>query len=161
LSLRGSILEEFAGDLEYHPRRGVLYFILAVGAFAFWYFAPAERKFTATSIVFALGSITLLLKGVFLVRKSSEGIGMTQADFDALASGGKKKSLGEIPEQAAQIVQDFGAGSLLLWPFLNSARDLDASWVDPPVLRVFVTGGVLFAGGWVIRRLTRPTSLQN
>jgi MTH538 TIR-like domain (DUF1863) len=73
LSFRGSILEEFAGDLEYHPRRGALYLILAASAFSFWYFTPPGRKFTPTPIVFALGAITLLLKGVFLLRKSSEG----------------------------------------------------------------------------------------
>jgi hypothetical protein len=161
LSLRGSILEEFAGDLEYHPRRAVIYFFLAASAFAFWYFAPPERKFTATPIVFALGSITLLLKGIFLVRKSSEGLGMTQSDFDELESGANKKSLGEIPGQVAQIVQDFGAGSVLLWPLLNSAKDVDASWVDPPLLRVIAIGGGMFVAGWLIRRLTRATALQH
>jgi hypothetical protein len=63
-------------------------------------------------LVFALGSITLLLKGVFLLRKSSEGIGMTQSDFDALQS--VKKPLPSIPNQAAQILQDFAAGPFFL-----------------------------------------------
>jgi hypothetical protein len=153
LSFRGSILEEFAGDLEYHPRRGALYLILAGAAFSFWYFTPPERKFTATPIVFALGAITLLLKGVFLLRKSSEGVGMPQSDFDALQSA--KKTLPSIPEQTAQVLQDFGAGSMLLWPLLNSAKDIDASWTDPPLLRVFLSGAILFATGWLTRCLTR------
>lgn len=155
MSFRESILEEFAGDLEYHPRRAVLYLILAAGAFSFWYFTPHDRKFTYTPIVFALGSITLLLKGVFLLRKSSEGIGMVQSDFDALRSA--PKSLPSLPEQAAQILQDFGAGSMLLWTLLllDSVRDFDASWTDPPTIRVFFSGAVLFATGWLTRRLTR------
>jgi len=70
LSFRSSILEEFAGDLEYHPRRAALYLILAAAAFSFFYFTPPDRKFTPTPIVFALGAITLRLKGVFLLRKS-------------------------------------------------------------------------------------------
>jgi hypothetical protein len=153
LSFRGSILEEFAGDLEYHPRRAVLYLILAAAAFSFWYFTPADGKFTPTPIVFALGAITLLLKGAFLLRKSSEGVGMTQSDFDALQSA--KKTLPSISEQTAQLLQDFGAGSMLLWPLLNSAKDIDASWTDPPLLRVFLSGAILFATGWLTRRLTR------
>jgi hypothetical protein len=153
LSFRGSILEEFAGDLEYHPRRAVLYFVLGAAAFSFWYFTSPDRKFTYTPIVFALGSVTLLIKGVFLLRKSSEGIGMTQPDFDALQSS--DKHLPSLPEQTAQVVQDFGAGSLLLWPVLDSAKDIDASWTDPPLLSVFLSGATLFAAGWLTRRLTR------
>jgi hypothetical protein len=153
LSFRESIWEEFAGDLEYHPRRAVLYLILAAGASSFWYFAPPDRKFTYTPLVFALGSITLLLKGIFLLRKSSEGIGMVQSDFEALK--GAKKHLPSVPEQAAQLLQDFGAGSMLLWPLLNAARDFDAAWTDPPIFRVFLSGAVLFGTGWLTRRLTR------
>ncbi len=154
MSLRSRIFEEFAGDLEYHPRRAVLYFTLAAASLSFFYFTPPERRFTYTPIVFALGSITLLLKGVFLLRRSSEGIGMVQSDFDAMQS--TKKSLPSLPEQAAQILQDFGAGSLLGWPLLHSAKDFDASWTDPPIFRVFLSGAVLFALGWLTRHLTRP-----
>jgi hypothetical protein len=154
MSLRGSILDEFAGDLEYHPRRAAIYLILAAAAISFWYFTPTDRKFTYAPLVFALGSATLVLKGIFLLRKSSEGIGMTQSDFDALRSA--KKQLPSLPEQFAQGIQDFGAGSLLLWPFLQSAKDIDASWTNPPILQIFLSGGVLFATGWLTRRLTRP-----
>ena len=78
---------------------------------------------------------------------------MTQSDFDALQS--VRKILPSIPEQTAQLLQDFGAGSMLLWPLLNSAKDIDASWTDPPILRVFLSGAILFATGWLTRRLTR------
>ena len=48
VSLREFFFENFAGDLEYHPRRAALYLVLAVAAAAFWFFSPAETKFTAT-----------------------------------------------------------------------------------------------------------------
>lgn len=155
MSLRASILDEFAGDLEYHPRRAMVYFALAVAAFSFWYFAPQEIKFTALPIVFGFGSLTLLLKGIFLLRKSSEGLGLTQEEFDALSSLEGRKALPQISEQVAQILQDFGAGSILLWPMLNRGKDIDATWSDPPRVPVFVCGAVLFGLGWAIRRLTR------
>ncbi len=154
MSLRESLFENFAGDLEYHPRRGLLYLFLAGAVLSFWLFSPAETKFTTTPLVFVRGSLTLCLKGIFLLRKSSEGIGLTQSDIDALSSSSRSKRLPEIPTQAAQIVQDFGAGSLLLWPLLNIGRDIDQSWADPPRVPVFLAGVVLFGLGWLIRRLT-------
>ena len=117
MTLRESFLENFAGDLEYHPRRAVLYLGLAVAALGFWIFCPPETKFTALPLVFLLGSLTLVLKGVFLLRKSSQGLGLTSSELAGLSDPSKRKSLPSVPNQAAQIVQDFGAGSLLLWPF--------------------------------------------
>jgi len=117
VTLRESFLENFAGDLEYHPRRAVLYLGLAVAALGFWIFCPPETKFTALPLVFLLGSLTLVLKGVFLLRKSSQGLGLTSSELAGLSDPSKRKSLPSVPNQAAQIVQDFGAGSLLLWPF--------------------------------------------
>jgi hypothetical protein len=49
VSLREFFFENFAGDLEYHPRRAALYLALAVAAAAFWFFSPPETKFTATA----------------------------------------------------------------------------------------------------------------
>ena len=154
MSLRERLLEEFAGDLEYHPRRAFVYFLLAATAAALWIFAPANLKFTPTPLVFALGSLTLAAKGIFLLRKSSEGLGMSEDDHAALSFPSSHKSLPGLPMQAAQIAQDFGAGSLLLWPLLNVAKDIDGSWADPPLLAVFLSGAVLFALGWLIRRFT-------
>jgi hypothetical protein len=161
MSLRESIFEEFAGDLEYNPRRAAIYFALAAAAFSFWYFTPADNKFTTTPLVFALGSLTLLLKAVFLCRKSSEGLGLTQDDVEALSSRAGGKVLPQIPEQASQVVQDFGAGSLLLWSLLLGAKDVNASWSNPPLLPVVLCGATLFALGWLIRRLTRANSITN
>jgi hypothetical protein len=153
VNLRQFLSENFAGDLEYHPRRAAIYLLLGAASACFWYFSPATSKFTVTPLVFLLGAITLVTKGVFLLRKSSEGLGLTESDWQALSDPANRKPLPELPEQFAQVVQDFGAGSLLLWPLLNLAGDIDRSWINPPKFKVFVTGAVLFFFGWLIRKL--------
>jgi hypothetical protein len=74
VTLRDVFIENFAGDLEHHPRRAVLYFALAVASFCFWIFSPSNTQFTTVPLVLALGGIALLIKGIFLMRKSSEGL---------------------------------------------------------------------------------------
>ena len=106
MTLGEFFLENFAGDLEYHPRRAGVYLILGIAAVCFWIFSPPNTKFTAIPLVAALGSLTLFLKGVFLLRKSSEGIGLSEQEVTKLSDN--RKSLPSIPHQAAQIVQDFG-----------------------------------------------------
>ena len=154
MSIREFFLENFAGDLEYHPRRAALYVVMALAAACFWFFSPAESKFTAIPLAFALGAITLLTKGIFLLRRSSEGLGLYENDLAALSEQATRKHLPSLPAQAAQIVQDFGTGPLLLWPLLNVGKDIDQSWSDPPRLHVFAMGGIFFLLGWTIRRLT-------
>ena len=155
MDLRGFLLENFAGDLEYHPRRAAIYFALAVGAACLWFFSPSEARFTAVPLVFVLGCITLLGKGIFLLRPSSEGIGLSQTELANLASSAKRKKLPEFPVQAAQIVQDFGTGGLLLWPLVGLGKGLDSTWTNPPELRVFAIGVLLFGIGWAFRRFKR------
>jgi hypothetical protein len=94
----------------------------------------------------------LLTKGIFLLRKSSEGWGLTESELAKLSDPVSRKPLPTIPWQAAQILQDFGVGCLLLWPLLNIAKDVDASWTNPPTLQLFCTGAILFLLGWIIRR---------
>ena len=154
MTLREFFLENFAGDLEYHPRRAALYLSLGASALCFWMFSPPETKFTTLPLVFALGTLTLLLKGIFLLRKSSEGLGLTQPELADLSDPSNRKSLPSLTNQAAQIVQDFGVGPLLLWPLLNMGKDIDHSWNNPPRFPVFITGAILFFLGWLIRRLT-------
>jgi len=154
VTLREFFFENFTGDLEYHPRRAVLYLGLAVAALCFWIFSPPDAKFSTLPLVFVLGSVTLLLKGIFLLRKSSEGLGLTTSELADLSDPSNRKSLPSVPNQAAQIVQDFGAGSLLLWPLLNVGQDIDHSWSNPPRVHVFLTGAILFVLGWLVRRLT-------
>jgi hypothetical protein len=159
VTLREFFLENFAGDLEYHPRRAVLYLSLATTALCFWLFSPSETKFTDIPLVFILGSLTLLLKGIFLLRKSSEELGLSEQELADLSGPTNRKKLPSIAAQAAQIVQDFGTGAFLLWPLLNMGKYIDNSWSDPPRLRVFLAGAVLFSFGWLIRRLTSsPTA---
>jgi len=154
MTLREFFWENIASDLEYHPRRAVLYLSLGIAALCFWIFSPFETKFTAIPLVFALGSLTLLLKGIFLLRKSSEGLGLSQQELADLSHPTNRKSFPSIATQAAQIVQDFGTGAFLLWPLLNVGKEIDNSWNDPPSFSVFLTGAILFLLGWLIRRLT-------
>ena len=71
MDIREFFLENFAGDLEYHPRRGIVYLALAVGAACFWIFSASGNKFTPVPLVFGLGSLTLLGKGIYLLRPST------------------------------------------------------------------------------------------
>ena len=158
MTLREFSLENFAGDLEYHPRRAVLYLSLATAAFCFWAFSPSEGKFTAVPLVFAFGSLTLLLKGIFLLRKSSEGLGLSEQELANLSGPTNRNRLPSTATQAAQIVQDFGTGAFLLWPLLNIFRDIDNSSDHPPRFPVFLTGAILFLLGWLIRRLASSSS---
>ena len=153
MTLREFFLENLAGDLEYYPRRGMLYLGLAGAALCFWIFSPPETKFSVT-LVFGLGSLTLLLKGIFLLRKSSEGLGLTQSELDDLSDASNRKNLPSFPNQAAQIVQDSGVGPLLLWPLLSAGKDIDRNWINLPRVPIFLTVAVLFSWGWLIRRLT-------
>jgi hypothetical protein len=84
-----------------------------VAAGAYWVFSPASAKFTATPLVFILGSLTVLFKGIFLLRPSSEGIGLSQQELEEARSSARHKGLPSIPAQAAQIAQDFGTGGFL------------------------------------------------
>lgn len=154
VDIREFVLENFAGDLEYHPRRAAVYLVLAAGAASFWIYTPWENKFTTVPLVFALGCLTLLGKGIYLLRPSSEGIGLSHTELAELAKTARRKSLPSLPAQAAQIVQDFGSGGVFLWPFSRIGKDIDVAWGNPQELRVFAVGAVLFVLGWAIRRLT-------
>jgi hypothetical protein len=160
VGIREFFLQNFAGDLEYHPRRAAIYLLLAVRAAGFWILTLPESKFTTVPLAFALGSLTLLGKGIFLLRRSSEGLGLSHAELAEPATTPKRKSLPPFPEQAAQIVQDFGTGGLLLWPLLGWGKDVDSAWSSPPELRVFLVGAFLFGLGWVIRRYTKNEKPQ-
>jgi len=154
VNFREFFLENFAGDLEYHPRRATLYLSLGSVALCSWVFSAHATKFTVIPLVVVLGSLTLLLKGIFLLRKSSEGLALSPQEIVALSDSSNRKSLPSITAQAAQITQDFGTGAFLLWPLLNVAKDIDQSWSNPPLLQVFLTGAILFLLGWIIRRVT-------
>jgi len=155
VDIREFFLENFAGDLEYHPRRAAIYLALATGAGCFWIFSPTESKFTTVPLVFALGSLTLVSKGIYLLRPSSEGIGLSLTELAELGTAAKRKNLPSLATQAAQIVQDFGTGGLLLWPLLNFGVDINQAWNSPPRWPVFLVGAFFFGLGWVVRRFTQ------
>lgn len=154
MSMRDSLLENLAGDLEYHPRRAILYLAIAAATTSFWIFSPSENKLEYVPLVFALGGLALLVKGILLFRKSSEGIGLSENEISNLSGTYKRKNLPPMPSQAAQLLQDFGAGPLLLWPILKLGSDANNAENNPIVFQVLVTGGILFGLGWLVRRLT-------
>src|SRR5258708_1092095 len=104
MSFRDSLLDNSAADLEYHPPRGASYLVLAAAPFCRFFLPPADIRFPAPSVFFAFGGITLLSKGLFLCRKSSGGLGLTETALNNLSS---RKDLPSIPNLAAQVVQDF------------------------------------------------------
>lgn len=159
MDLRASVLENFAGDLEFHPKRGALYLGLGAAALCYWILAPSNEKFTVVRSVFGLGSAALFLKGVFLLRKTSEGLGLSQMDLARLSDSASRKPLPSTPCLVAQIVQDFGAGGLLLGPVLHVARDA-VKPSEPLVLPVFLIGLALFLVGWSVRRFTSSAPIQ-
>jgi hypothetical protein len=161
VNLREFLLENFAGDLQYHPRRALLYLLLGVASACYWAFSPEDGKLNVIPLVFILGSLTLLVKGIFLFRPSSEGVGLSQQEVEEARAAGSRKGFPPIATQAAQIVQDFGTGGFLLWPLLALAKDIDQSWDNPPRFAVFVSGGALFVVGWLVRRLTSSSTAQN
>ena len=152
VSVREFFLENFAGDLEYHPRRAIVYLALGIASASFWFFSPQDRKAMVVPSIFALGALTLFAKGIFLLRRSSEGLGLSHQEREALSAPSQRKRLPPIAAQLAQVLQDFGAGALLLWPLLRFGNDIDHSWKTPPLLPVFLCGGAIFALGWIMRR---------
>jgi hypothetical protein len=155
VDVREYLMDNIAGDLEYHPRRALLYLALAACAACFWYLSPRESQFTSVPLVIGFGSLSLAVKGVFLMRRSSEGLGLSEQDRAALSEVARRKVSPPLPSQAAQVLQDFGTGPMLLWPFIDSFRNItrDAAG-KTPVLLVFFVGAILFGAGWLIRRLT-------
>jgi len=155
MTLREQVLDEISGDLEYHPRRGVLYLFLAVCSFAVAINLPLPGE-PAVRLTFALGGLALLLKASLLFRKSSEGLALTQRELDDLSAPENRKPLPALPVLAARVVQDFGAGVLLFTPFLQYVRSKDERWHIPWLLPVFGAGAVLFALGWLVRYIAEP-----
>ena len=134
MTLREFFFEDFARDREYHPRRAVLYWGLAWRPCAF----GSSLRGKPNSALFLLSSFSAALrffyiKDIFLLRKSSQGLGFTPSELADISDPSNHKTLPSVPNQAAQIVQDFGASSRA---------------------PVFLSGSILFFLGWFIRRLT-------
>jgi hypothetical protein len=164
MDFRGFLFDELIGDLEYHPKRGLLYLGLGTASLCYWIFTPPDDRFSTAPLLFGLGSLALLLKGVFFLRRSSEGIDtsqqglkLSQTEAPEIYSAPPGKQLPPVPVLAAQTVQDFGAGPCLSWPLLHLADRANESW-DLPALPVFLAGAVVFSLGWLLRRFALSQS---
>jgi hypothetical protein len=159
VTIREFLMENFAGDLEYHPRRAMLYLSLGIAAACFWKFSPHEARFTAIPLIFVLGSLTLFVKGIFLFRRSSEGLGLSHQELTDLSSPSRRKNLPSITAQAAKVVQDFGTGAFFALAFAQRRQRYRPFLGNPPRFSVFLSGAALFFLGWLIRRFTSPPSV--
>jgi len=61
--------------------------------FAFGFSHPPNVQFTTIPLVFALGALALLIKGIFLMRKSSEGLGLSDQELADLSNPANRKRL--------------------------------------------------------------------
>jgi hypothetical protein len=83
-------------------------------ALCYWVFSPSETRFTVIPLVFALGRLTLLDKGVFLLRNSSEGLGLSEQELAKLSDPAVRKTLPPLPKPlklfriSAQVSYSFG-----------------------------------------------------
>ena len=152
---REKLFADFAEDLEYHPRRGYLYLGLAVFSAMPWFLMPRGSGFTLVPLVFVLGGFGLFLKGIYLFRKSSEGIGLSFEEEVGMEEKAKQKRLPSFPREVAQIIQDFGMGVALLAPMLGVSRDLDSIFGNHPKLVVMLIGAIVLALGWFSKWLIR------
>ncbi len=154
---REELLADFADNLEYHPIRGYLYLGLAVFSAIPWLVMSGGSRFTLVPLVFLLGGFGLFLKGIYLLRKSSEAIGLSFEEEVALEDKAKQKRLQSFPRELAQVIQDFGLGVALLAPMLGVSRDLDNIFGNHPKLVLMLIGAIVLALGWFSKWLTRQT----
>jgi hypothetical protein len=105
VTFRERVFEDFAGDVEYHPKRGATYLSLGVVALLVWIYPPAGGRVAVVPLVFGLGSIPLLVKGIFFFRRSSEGLGLTQQELDQLTAPSNRKDLPPTSTLIAQVVR--------------------------------------------------------
>ncbi len=150
MTLRERAFEDLAADLEYHPRRAAVYLALATVALSVWICSTPEKKADALPLVCACGGLALLLKGVFLLRRSSEGLGLTQRELDQLSAPSNRKGLPPMSILLAQLMQDFGTGGLLLGPVLHAFKSINDA-LELPSFYIFASGALLVTIGWLIR----------
>jgi hypothetical protein len=83
-------------------------------ALCYWVFSPSETRFTVIPLVFALGRLTLLDKDVFLLRNSSERLGLSEQELAKLSDPAVRKTLPPLPKPlklfriSAQVPYSFG-----------------------------------------------------
>ena len=116
MALRQRLLENVAADLEYNPRRGALYLGLGALALAACVLGRGCAEYTFVPSVVALGGLALVIKGLFMFRRQSAGLGTTEESLLGspgprvpttpipLAADASQRSL---PERGGQLMQDF------------------------------------------------------
>jgi hypothetical protein len=110
---RERLFDHFAGDVEYHPKRGFIYLVLGTTALLVWLYYP-QNQYQTLPLIFGLGSVPLLIKAVFFFRRSSEGLGLSARGLEQVSSVANQKKLPPAITLIAQIVQDFGIGPCLI-----------------------------------------------
>lgn len=161
MELKEVVFENLIGDLDYHPKRAILYLGLGAGTLCVWIFTPSDHKVAVIPLVFAGGSATLLLKGIFLLRRTSAGLmlphkSLELSEQESVSSPIVRSVFPPLPILTAQIIQDFGTGVVLLGTVLHICNNLKDSWESLPTLPIFLASGALFLAGWVIVALRHP-----
>jgi len=116
-------LENFAGDLEYHPRRAILYLALSAAALCFWIFSSPEIKFSTIprySVSAAFHYSSRHFPSTEIIPKDSALLNQTLlSPLLAVA----KASFDSEPRRSDR--SGFRHRPLFLWPLLNIGKDID------------------------------------
>jgi hypothetical protein len=153
---RHALFENLIGDLEYHPKRALIYVACGLAAVGTAIFARFASQGTLLAYLFGSGGFTLLLKSVFLLRRTSDGLGVSAVTMGLFGEDGVRRNatVKALPRPAlltGQILQDFGAGAVLLATFLHFGRDVNHPWSNAPRHSLLAAGAVLFGIGWFVR----------
>jgi hypothetical protein len=166
---RESLIENLAGDLEYNPRRAGGYLFVGVLAFGASALAYDRAAYPFEAPVLVLGGISMVVKGTLMFLRRSAGFGTTEKSLLSSSAASVQGGFGvhhsdvqqvAIPERVAQALQDFAIGPLLGAPLLKVFFGLGH---DKPraflFSGVFLCGAVLYAAGFVLRRVTHPETV--
>ena len=157
---REFVFENLTGDLEYHPKRALVYLALGFTGMCVWFFVPWLNKYGQAALSCAFGSAIFIPKAAFLLRKSSDGLAPNQALLGLSQTEAARpvalKVFPSIPALIAQMIQDFGTGDLLGVFVLRAFNPVDPHRTLP-IAGIAITGAALFALGWFVRHFSSPT----
>jgi len=160
MTAREFVFDNLTGDLEFHPKRAVIYLALGAAGLCTWFFTPWTNHYSTAPLTCAFGSAVFLLKAIFLLRKSSDGLAPNQALLGLSPTEVERpiavKTLPSPGALIAQMIQDFGTGDLLGAFALHAFNSVDETRTIPTA-RIVAIGAILFAVGWLIRHLSSPS----
>jgi len=168
VSIRETIFENFAADLEYNPPRAAAYITLGILSIAVWEFAQGIPAYSLVPPICGLGGIALIGKAIFMFRKQTAGFGTDQKSLvassepltiSASATSQPGRIEKTIPDRVAQFLEDFALGPLLLCPPIHFAAGFEGTEDVRVTWKVFLSGAIIFGAGWCLRRLTRQISV--